>query len=126
MKVSNRITQTVGWITILILIVSFISIANAQELTPNSIELYEGDNDTVSLNIGVVEGIQNLVAADFTVQFPANFNIDIQPGDLLAGLTPSDYLLQINQNTPEVGSTTVAIVLTDGSLPTLTPTEIHW
>ena len=122
MKVSNRITYAVGWITTIILIVSFISKANAQELTPNPVDLYEGDSGTVSLNVGTVEDIQNLVAADFVVQSPTNFNIETQPGDLFANLTQgTDYFLQINENTPEAGSATVAVVLTGDDLPRLNP-----
>ncbi|MCB0210841.1 MAG: hypothetical protein KDJ52_15995 [Anaerolineae bacterium] len=103
--------------------ISLITTANAQELTPSPIDLYEGDSGTVSLNVGAVENIQNLVATDFVVQFPANFNIDTQPGDLFANLTRgTDYFLQINENTPEAGSATVAIALIGDDLPRLNPT----
>lgn len=98
----------------------FFSTAQAQTMTPNTVQLYEGEDGVVALNVGGVAGIENLVATDFTVQFPANFNIDIKPGGLFSNLTQGqDYLLQVNQNTPEPGLATVAMVLVGDPLPAL-------
>lgn len=99
---------------------SLFSTAKAQRTTPDPINLFEGQDGIINLEVGDVSSVENMVAANFTVAFPANFNIDIQPGDLVETLTQGqNYLLQINQNTPEPGLATVALVLVGNPLPTL-------
>ena len=113
------------FVTILLLVsLSLLSLsaAGAQNLEPDEAQLYESEAVQIQLNLEDIENFRQLGAASFTVTVPANFKVDIAPGDLFASLTRGTvdgYIFQVRPNTPNLGDYTVSIALVGNSLPQL-------